>query len=137
MKAKLYILIACVLMVKISAFGATFWTQLDQPSDTVYYFTDKAAEFVGGEEGLSRYIARNLRYPKQAREMGLQARIFVRFVVNSSGLITSPKILNPTRTVLDEEAVRLVSSMPAWQPGSQKGKAVAVYVTVPIAFKLN
>lgn len=98
---------------------------------------EEMPQFPGGEEEMMRYIATNLRYPTIAQEMGIEGRVALRFVVNKNGEVGSVEVLRPLDPACDKEAVRVIKSMPKWIPGRQGGRAVSVYYTIPILFKLN
>ena len=93
--------------------------------------------FPGGMQALNKYLKDNLRYPTIAAENGVSGRVVLRFVVSKSGKIENVEVLGPVDRALDEEAVRVVKSMPAWVPGKQNGNAVAVYYTLPVPFVLG
>ncbi|GAB3689335.1 M56 family metallopeptidase [Spirosoma flavus] len=107
------------------------------PQDEVFTVVEKQPEFPGGMKALGQYLAQNLRYPKEAREKRVQGRVFVRFIVSSDGKIRDVTILKGIGSGCDEEAVRVVSQMPAWKPGRQQGKAVNVQYNLPINFSLE
>lgn len=83
------------------------------------------------------YLAKNIQYPQVAKDRGIEGRVIVRFVVNKEGNITNPTVVRSPDASLSDEAVRAVMSMPKWKPGKNEGKAVSVYMTLPIAFKLQ
>lgn len=105
--------------------------------DSVYYFADKRAEFPGGDDAMSQFIAKELNYPDRARQRSIEGRVIVRFVVDSTGKIKNPTVLTKTDSILSEEAVRIVSNLPTWKPAEHKGVRVQMYVTVPITFRLH
>ena len=106
--------------------------------DVVFQVVEQQPEFPGGLQALYKYLADNINYPRVSRENGSQGRVFIRFVVNTDGSIQDAEVIRSSGDVyLDREAVRLVSSMPKWSPGMQAGKAVRVYFTVPVLFKLQ
>ena len=84
-----------------------------------------------------KYIARNTKYPPIAKENNITGRVFVSFVVDKSGNVTEVKVLRGVDKYLDKEALRVVSSLPKFTPGKQRGKAVKVQYNVPISYKLN
>ena len=90
----------------------------------------------GGMPGLMKYLSDNIRYPEAAKVAGIQGRVTVVFVVDKDGSITNVKTLRGVDAELDKEAIRVISSMPKWIPGMQKGKAVKVRYTVPVMFRL-
>jgi protein TonB len=83
------------------------------------------------------YLGRNLRYPEAAREINIEGKVMVRFVVNEDGSISDVEVLRGIGGGCDEEAKRVVAGMPKWKPGKQEGKAVKVYFMLPISFKLE
>ena len=93
--------------------------------------------FPGGNESLRMYLKENTHYPAAALENGIQGRVFVSFVVNKEGDITDVKVARPANPSLEKEAIRVVSSMPKWTPGKQRGKAVKASFTIPINFIIS
>ena len=105
--------------------------------EEVYQVVEHQPEFPGGVQALYQFLSNNINYPAISRQNGSQGRVFVRFVVNTDGSISGAEVIKSSGDVyLDREAVRLVSSMPRWKPGMQSGKAVKVYFTLPVSFKL-
>ena len=90
----------------------------------------------GGTAGLMKYLAANIRYPESAKKAGKQGRVIVQFVVCKDGSITNVSTLRDIDPALDAEAIRVISAMPKWKPGRQKGKEVDVKYTVPVMFRL-
>ncbi|WP_462319463.1 energy transducer TonB, partial [Marinilabilia sp.] len=90
-----------------------------------------------GDAALHNFISRNVQYPVEAKENGIQGRVYVKFVVDKDGSIIDVRIVRGISPSLNAEAIRLVKSMPKWKPGRQRGKAVAVTYTVPINFVLG
>ena len=83
-----------------------------------------------------KFIGENVKYPKQAATDKVQGKVFVSFVVNSSGKVENTKVVRGVHPALDAEAMRVISLMPDWKPGKQRGQAVSVEYTIPIEFKL-
>jgi TonB family protein len=111
---------------------------LDKPDKNgIYQVIDKMPQYPGGEKALLDYIGQNLKYPVDAQEKGIQGRIVVRFVVTKFGKVENVEIVRGLYPSMDKEGVRMVSSLPDWIPGEQKGQKVSVYYTVPITFKLD
>jgi protein TonB len=102
-----------------------------------FIFVEEMPVPLGGDEGLLRYIAENIIYPDVARENNIQGRVIVKFCVTSKGGIDMVTVMKGVDPALDEEAIRVVKTLPAFKPGKQGGKAVPVWYTVPIVFKLN
>lgn len=90
----------------------------------------------GGTAGLMKYLEANIRYPESAKKAGKQGRVTVQFVVCKDGSITNVSTLRGIDSALDAEAIRVISAMPKWKPGRQKGKEVDVKYTVPVMFRL-
>lgn len=105
--------------------------------EEVLVSVEEMPQFPGGEEELMKYISSNLRYPPVAQEMGVEGRVVVRFVVNKSGEVNDVEIARSLDPACDKEATRVIKGMPKWIPGRQGGRAVSVYYTIPIVFKLN
>lgn len=103
----------------------------------VFTVVEHMPEFPGGAPELYQYLARNIKYPKSAKERKAQGRVISQFVVRKDGSIVDVKIVKGVDADLDAEAVRVISGMPKWKPGMQKGKAVDVKYTVPVTFRLN
>jgi len=109
----------------------------DTPSREPLIFVEEMPEFIGGAEALNKFIAESIKYPALARENGIKGKVFVRFCVNYKGEIQDVSLARGVDPILDEEAVRVVKTLPKWRPGKQAGKAVNVWYTVPINFKLQ
>ncbi|WBO84543.1 energy transducer TonB [Hymenobacter yonginensis] len=92
-------------------------------------------QFVGGQEALMRYMQKNLRYPPQALRNNVDGRVFISFTVLASGDIADVQVLKGLGYGTDEEATRVVKNMPAWVPGQQNNRSVAVRYTLPITFR--
>jgi len=103
----------------------------------IFFIVEEQPEFPGGIDSLKNFISTNLQYPQQAREKGIQGRVFVNFVIDDKGNIINIKILSGVDPLLDAEAIRIVQSMPKWKPGKQRGKPVYVSFNLPITFKIE
>ena len=102
----------------------------------IHVVVEKMPEFPGGNEAMSRWLSKNIKYPLIAQENNIQGRVVCQFVVNSDGKIVDVQVVRGVEASLDAEAVRVIKSMPAWTPGRQGGKNVRVKYTLPIRFKL-
>ena len=109
----------------------------DENHKTVYEFVADMPYFEGGEEGLLRYIGKKIKYPRQAVNEQVEGVVVVSFVVDRTGNITDATILKGLGFGTDEEALRVINEMPAWTPGKQNGKPVAVRYTLPIRFTMK
>lgn len=104
----------------------------------VFEVVEKMPEFPnGGMPGLMKYLSANIRYPEAAHKAGTQGRVTVQFVVGKDGSIGNVSILRGVDPALDAEAIRVISGMPKWKPGTQKGEPVNVRYTVPVMFRLT
>lgn len=92
--------------------------------------------FIGGEKAMFRYIKEKIVYPKIPKMNNVDGKVFVSFVVNKKGEITDVKVERGVDPYLDNEALRVIESMPNWSPGKQRGKPVNVSYVLPINFKL-
>jgi TonB family protein len=97
---------------------------------------DVMPEFPGGQDALTKFIMDNVKYPKAAKEKGIQGKVMVSFTVTSTGKVENIKVVEAVNDLLDAEAIRVVSAMPNWTPGKSKGTNVDVEMKLPISFKL-
>jgi len=100
-------------------------------------YVEQMPEFPGGEEALISYVGKNVRYPVISQETGTQGHVVVRFVVSKTGEVEKAMVMRSLDKSCDQEALRVVMTLPKWVPGRQNGIAVPVYYTLPITFKLN
>lgn len=106
--------------------------------DYEFKYVEERPEFPGGMNAVKKYLQENINYPKISLDNNSQGCVFVRFIVNTDGAIENAKVLISSDDIhLDKEAVRVVSNMPQWSPGKEKGKNVRVYITLPVVFRLQ
>ena len=103
----------------------------------VYDVVEEMPQFPGGPSALFDYLSRNVKYPVAAEENGVQGRVITTFVVERDGSIVDVKVVKSVDPSLDNEARRVVRSMPRWIPGKQNGSPVRVQYTVPVTFRLQ
>ena len=106
-------------------------------NEQVFTVVEKMPSFPGGDAELLKYIATNIKYPKESQDNGEQGRVICSFIVGRDGSVNNPEVLRGVTPLLNEEAVRVINTMPRWNPGMQRGKAVAMKYTVPITFRLK
>ena len=117
------------------------------PKDGVYEVVDVMPKYAGCESAsedsvdctfrkMISHIKTNLNYPKAALDAKVGGQVLVQFIVDSTGAVTKPAIVRGIGSGCDEEALRVISTMPNWIPGRQEGKAVAVRMKVPMTFQL-
>jgi protein TonB len=115
----------------------------EETTDEIFMVVEDMPRFEGCSDEtctqtkIMQFIAKKTKYPPIAKENNITGRVFVSFVVDKSGKVTNVKILRGVDKYLDAEAVRVVSSLPKFKPGKQRGKPVKVQYNVPISFKLN
>ena len=105
-------------------------------TNEVFGVVEQMPAFRGGDAALMKYLAENTHYPEEAKEKGVQGRVVVNFVVEKDGSITDVKVVRGVDPLLDEEAVRVVKTMPKWIPGKQSLVPVRVGYVLPVSFKL-
>lgn len=105
--------------------------------EEIFMVVEDQPEFPGGTAALLDYLRKNIKYPAICRENNIQGRVLVTFIVNKDGAIVEPEVVKSVNPSLDKEALRVISTMPNWKPGSQRGKPVRVKYTVPVNFRLN
>jgi len=110
-----------------------------EEDDEPFVVVEEMPLFNGGNPDIEfrKYIMQNLKYPEIARENGVGGKVYVQFIVNEQGNIVNAKVLLPVDPALDNEALRVVNSSPAWTPGKQRGKPAKVIYTFPINFVLQ
>ena len=108
-----------------------------EDSDVPFVVVEKMPSFPGGETALFKYLGDNIKYPVIAQESGIQGRVICQFVVNRDGSIVDIEVVRSVDKSLDAEAIRVISKMPRWTPGMQRGKTVRVKYTLPVNFRLQ
>ena len=112
--------------------------QTQQSATKAYEVVEVMPKFKGGESAMMEFLMMNMKYPQTAVKAKQQGRAIVGFVVRKDGTVSDVHITKSAGyAVLDEEAMRVVKAMPAWEPGKQKGKPVNVKYNVPITFRLK
>ena len=106
-------------------------------TNKVYETVEVMPEFPGGMEEMIKFLQMNIKYPEQAAKDKIEGRVIVQFIVDKTGQVSDVQVARSVSEELDAEAVRVVKSMPQFIPGRQDGKAVAVWYTLPISFKLQ
>jgi len=105
--------------------------------DEIFTIVEETATPKGGMAAFYKFVGSKLKYPPQANRMGVEGKVYVEFVINRDGSIVDARVVRGIGAGCDEEAVRVVASSPAWNPGKQRGKAVRQKYTLPIIFKLQ
>lgn len=114
--------------------GDTRQIPTDDNADQVYNLVEEMPEYPGGAAAMMDYIKRNTNFPEEAKAAGIQGKVVANFVIDEEGKIIEVNIVRSLGYGCDEEALRLINSMPKWTPGKQKDKPVKVRMVVPINF---
>ena len=107
------------------------------PNSNARFFADEMPEFPGGNTSLLSYLSSNVKYPAAAKEKKVQGTVYVNFVVSSNGKVLYPYVVRGIGSGCDEEALRVIRTMPVWKPGKQKGKPILVSTNLPVVFHLK
>lgn len=124
---KILLLILCILVVNLKGFA----------QENVYEIVEEMPEFPGGVAKMNEYLSNSIVYPDYAIENNIEGRVVVEFIVNADGTLTNLQIKRSIHESLDNEALRVVKSMPKWKPGKMNGKLVRVKYVLPISFNLE
>ena len=103
----------------------------------IFTIVEEMPSFPGGEAELFKYLGKSIQYPAMAKDAGISGIVYVSFVVMEDGKINNAKVLRGIGGGCDEEALRVVKSMPSWKGGKQRGKPVRVQYNLPIRFTLR
>ena len=103
----------------------------------IFTIVEEQPEFPGGMGACMKWLADNIKYPAVSQENGVQGRVTVRFVINADGSVQDVVVVRGVDPYLDKEAIRVVSKMPKWKPGKQRGKAVRCSFNLPVRFALR
>lgn len=106
-------------------------------SDKLYDVVEEMPQFPGGPSALFEYLSKNVNYPEDAEQSGVQGRVVLSFIIDNDGSVTDIKVQKSLFPSLDAEAVRVVKTMPKWVPGKQDGFYVRVKYNVPVTFRLQ
>ena len=107
------------------------------PEPEPFISVEEMPEFPGGEPALFKFIGENLKYPSDAQINNVEGKVILKFVVNTNGLADRVEVLRSVDPSLDNEAMRVIKSLPKFKPGKQSGVAVPVWFIIPVTFKLE
>lgn len=151
MKNILNLLFILLLVINFSFSGYATGISFDQPRGVVtqendepkkeeetdvFIFVDIPAEYVHGNDSILNWIRDHIKYPEKALKERIEGKVAVRFIVEINGEITNAKIQKSVDQDLDNEAIRVILSMPNWKPAYNNGLPVRSYFTVPVIFKI-
>ena len=109
----------------------------EEVADQIFQIVEEPATPQGGYEAFYEYVNKNMRYPAQARRMGIEGTVYVQFVVEKDGSITDVAAIRGIGAGCDEEAIRVIKNQPRWNPPKQRGKPVRQRIVLPIKFQLG
>ena len=109
----------------------------DPYDQEIFYVVEDMPSFPGGNQALGEYIYSHLEYPQEAKENGIHGEVQVQFTVKPSGHVEDVKVIRSAYPDFNDPAMKVFEGMPDWNPGRQRGKAVAVNVIVPVRFRLD
>lgn len=110
---------------------------MEEKADVIHDIVETMPSFQGGIGEFYKFVGKNLKYPAQARRMGIEGRVFVHFVIDEDGSLSDIKVVRGIGAGCDEEVIRIVNKSPKWNPGKQRGRPVKVRMMLPITFKLQ
>ena len=129
-----------VMMMFVGLMMATTMVQAQSATkqqDVVYDVCEEMPQYPGGMGEMMKFLMDNVRYPQEAEKQKLEGRVIVKFVVEKDGQLTEFSVPSPCHPLLDQEALRVVKSMPRWTPGKNEGKPVRVSFFLPVMFRLK
>jgi len=112
-------------------------SEVEPEIEKPYTWVEEMPSFIGGDIELINFLVDNLQYPEIAKRAGVEGKIILTFIVDKSGKIKEVEVLKGIGAGCDEEAMRVINSMPNWNPGKQNGKPVITKINIPVVFKLN
>ena len=100
----------------------------------MHYRADKMPTYPGGLEALNSYIAQNTKYPPKARKKDINGKVYIKFAILPNGSVDSVTVERSLNKIVDKEAVKVINSLPKWEPGKKNGQSVGVWYTIPVPF---
>ena len=133
-KSLLFIIISMAFLVA----GADAVAQDTKNADTRYFLLDEHPTFKGGSPNdFALWVTKHVKYPKYAKEIGIEGTVKVHFVIDKKGKISEAHVHEGVHPVLDQEAVRVVLKSPKWKPAKKDGRPVKVSYTIPVVFNFR
>jgi len=109
----------------------------EEEAETIFQIVEESPTPVGGLSSFYKYLSKNIKYPAQARRLGIEGKVFLSFVVEKDGSITDVQVMRGIGAGCDEESVRVMKGAPNWKPGKQRGKPVRVRYSFPFVYRLD
>ncbi len=135
MKINKTLLTSILAVVLILLLAPTSFAQ-EHKKEEAFTIVEEQPTPKGGMSAFYKFIGENLKYPEQAKKDSIQGKVFIQFMVLASGKLAHIKILKGIGNGCDEAALNVIKNSPSWIPGKEKGKAVRVWMTLPIIFRL-
>lgn len=110
-------------------------TSFAQSNDVAFVYVDKMPEFPGGQVAMVKYLSKNIKYPSQSKKDKIKGKVVVSFIIDKQGKVTQAKIVKSLNDECDQEALRVINTMPNWIVGEKDGKRVDVLFSLPINFE--
>ena len=123
--------------VEGNIYGTDIIPEVEQPKEQVHLWAEEMPEFPGGDSEMLNYFAKNISYPEIAIRAQVEGKVVLTFIVDKNGEIRDVSVAKSIGAGCDEEAMRVLKSMPRWIPGKQNGKPVITKINIPVVFKLN
>ena len=130
-------LVLSSLSTAASNLGASGFASDTVSNSEIFINPHQMPQFPGGERALIKFLQENVKYPPEAIKDSIQGRVVVKFIVDSLGYVGEIEVVRSVHELLDEEAVRVCKTLPRFAPGRILGKAVSVWYTLPVTFKLQ
>ncbi len=105
-----------------------------EKKERAFIVVEDKPEFPGGESAMKKFIREHVQYPEQAKDNGVKGSVYVKFIVEKDGSLSNIQVIKGLGSGCDKEAKRVVKEMPEWEPGQQRGRAVRVFVRIPVHF---
>ncbi|KXX69641.1 energy transducer TonB [Flammeovirga sp. SJP92] len=133
---KKLLIVLCLFLGASALVNAQEATTEKKENERVFAVVEDPAAFPGGMGKFYKLIGKNMKYPKQAKQMGVEGKVYVQFVVEKDGSLSDVKVVRGLGAGCDEEALRLVKESPKWKPGKKDGLPTEQRMVLPISFKL-
>ncbi|PIQ22131.1 MAG: hypothetical protein COW65_04915 [Cytophagales bacterium CG18_big_fil_WC_8_21_14_2_50_42_9] len=130
---KKFLLICLLLPFGLMA-QTTPTTTTDPAGNQVFTFIEQIPTYPGGEAAMQKFVAKNLKYTKEAKKANVHGLVIAQFVVDTTGAVTDVNIVKKLGYGLDDEATRVINSFPKFKPAIQDGKPVSFRFTLPFRF---
>lgn len=139
MKTKVFFSALCLLLtLSACTRNKKPVTPVNDDAENVCFTAEEMPEYPGGMPAMMNFVMENIKYPEEAKTAEKEGRVVCSFIVDKEGKVTETQVVQSSGTqCLDDEAVRVVSLMPDWKPGKNKGEPVNVKYSIPVMFKLK